>query len=402
MTDVSFGALVRDLRVARGWSLRDLGQRILFNRGYVGKVETGDRFPNRQFAMLADQVLEARGALVAAWEAEAELRRQADRIGQILAASVADSLRLLSAPERDDVDDLHAQAAQLPVDYLGQAAGPMLMRAVEVRSQIIGRLRDHDHRPDQTRDLQRSLALVQGVLAYAALDLGQSDGAATHAALGWQLADRNDDNELRAWVRGTQSLISRFESDYIQAQAYVEDGLRYPTPGTGRLRLLAGLAQCRANLGDSAGANAALDRARGEREQLRSTDSAGGLFTFSQAKQHYYAGSSLMWLPDPADSRRAAAEAAQAIAMWELEPAASRSLDDEALAHIYEATAWLHLGDLDEAARAVAPILDLPADRKISWITKRLHQLVDELDAQAYADSSSTRDLKARILTATA
>jgi hypothetical protein len=338
---------------------------------------------------------------LSAWDAESELRRQAERIGQILAASVADSLRLLSAPEQDDIDTLHAQVAQLPVDYLGQATGPMLIRAVDVRNQIIGRLRDHNHRPDQAGDLHRSLTLVQGVLAYAALDLGQPDGAATHAALGWKLADRNDDNELRVWIRGTQSLIARFESDFQQAQQYVEDGFRYPAPGTGRLRLLAGLAQCRANLGDSAGANAALDQARHDREHLRSADSAGGLFAFSETKQHYYAGSSLMWLPGSADSRRAAAEAALAIAMWEHEPPESRSLDDEALAHIYEATAWVHLGELDEAARSVAPILDLPEDRKISWIAKRLHKLADELDAQVYTGSSNARELKNRILTAT-
>jgi hypothetical protein len=99
--------------------------------------------------------------------------------------------------------------------------------------------------------------------------------------------------------------------------------------------------------------------------------------------------------------RRAAAEAALAIAMWEHEPPESRPLDDEALAHIYEATAWVHLGELDEAARSVAPILDLPEDRKISWIAKRLHKLADELDAQVYTGSSNARDLKTRILTAT-
>jgi hypothetical protein len=163
---------------------------------------------------------------------------------------------------------------------------------------------------------------------------------------------------------------------------------------------MAGLAQCRANLGDSTGANTTLKQALHDRAELRSNDTAGGLFEFSEAKQHYYAGSSLMWLPDPTDAHQAATEAALAIAMWERESTASRSLDDEALAHIYEATAWVHLGDLDEAARAIVPILNLPEDRQISWIKKRLAGLADELDAQQYAGSTDALDLKTRILAA--
>jgi len=394
MADVSFGGLVREMRQARGWSLRDLGERVMFHRGYLGKVEVGERFPERRFAELVDGALEARGALLGAWEAEADLRRQAERIGQILSASVTDSLKLLDVEGTDDLDALHERAAALPVDYLSTPPGPMLMAGVELRSEILGALRQRAGADGRSRELYRSLALVQGVLTYAALDLGKPDGAAAHAALGWRLAERNDDNELRVWVRGTQSLIARFESDYGRAQWLVEDGLRYETSGTGRLRLLAGLAQCRANLGDSPGANEALDLAEHEREHLRSHDSAGGLFEFSRAKQHYYAGSSLMWLPEHADAERAAREAALAVSIWEHEPPETRSLDDEALAHVYEATARVQLGDLDGAASAVAPILALPPERQISWIVKRLDGLADKLDDQVYARSHDARELR--------
>jgi hypothetical protein len=51
-------------------------------------------------------------------------------------------------------------------------------------------------------------------------------------------------------------------------------------------------------------------------------------------------------------------------------------------------------GDLDEAFRAVAPILDLPEDRQISWIKKRLGGLADALDVQQYAGSTGALDLK--------
>lgn len=103
----------------------------------------------------------------------------------------------------------------------------------------------------------------------------------THAEAAWGCTGHARDNELRVWVRGTQSLIARLHSRYEQAMTYVLDGLQYIAPGAGR-RLLGGSAQCRANQ--------TLDEALDEHARLTSVDSAGGIFEFSHAKQHYYPG----------------------------------------------------------------------------------------------------------------
>lgn len=379
--ETRFGSVLRELRSERGWSLRDLGTRITFHRGYVGKVEQGEKFPDRQFAVLADKELATSGALLAAWDQEHERRQAAERTGRLLTASVADSLRLIESEAQDsELDQLHETGARLAVAYLGRPPGPMLMEAVEARAELLRRLRWHDYRPGELADLYMTLGRVQGVLSYAALDLGHSAAAMTHAQAAWVCAERVDSNELRAWVRGTESLISRFDQRYKDAEELAWDGLRYRGRGTGRLRLLAGVAQCRANLGDSDGANEALDIAARERETLTSTDDVEGLFGFSRAKQHYYAGSSLMWLPGRADLERSAREASLAVSMWEGDPPASRSLDDEALAHVYAATAHVQLGDLDAARGAIAPVLAMPADRRISWILKRLRGVAGKVD----------------------
>lgn len=397
-TSIRFGALLRDLRVSRGWSLRDLGEKIRFNRGYIGKIEQGEKFPDRQFAELADSALDAHGSLIEAWNVEAEERRKSEQVGRLLVASVRDSLRLFATPEEHlPLSELDRGTRSLAVDYLSNPPGPMLQAAVELRSEIVRRLRQHHYRPGELADLYLILGRLQGILAYAALDLGDADGAMVHANAAWICAEHASDNELRAWVRGTQSLIARFNSNYDQALEYVLDGLSRPTKGTGRLRLLCGLAQCRANLGDSAGANAALDQAQREREALATTDSVEGLFTFSEAKQHYYAGSSLIWLPGTTDAERAVREASQAIRMWENETPEARSLDDEALAHVYQATAYLQLGDLDASLIALRPVLDLPKDRQISWIKKRLGRIADMLSAERYRGSSLAVDLREEI-----
>jgi hypothetical protein len=59
---------------------------------------------------------------------------------------------------------------------------------------------------------------------------------------------------VRAWARGTQALIARFDQNYERSRKYIEDGLRYAGAGTSEVRLLCGAAQTAANLGDIDGA----------------------------------------------------------------------------------------------------------------------------------------------------
>ncbi|MFY1632954.1 helix-turn-helix domain-containing protein [Solwaraspora sp. WMMB335] len=391
-----FGDLLRSLRTAHGWSLRDLANRIRFNRGYIGKVEQGEKFPERQFAELADRTLGAAGSLLATWQAIADDRQEALRTGRLLVASTRDSLRMIaSADEGMELADLHHATQQLAVSYLSESPGPMLQDAVALRSEALRRLRSHQYRPREVADLYVITGRLQGILAYAALDLGDSSAAMTHADAALVCADRAGDRELRSWVRGTQSLISRFDGDYTRALSYIADGLR--DEGKGKLRLLCGYAQCHANLGDSRGSNRALDQAQRVREKSPSLDLSQGVFGFSEAKQHYYAGSSLIWLDSRADADRAVREATEAIELWKKEPAAARSLDDEALAHIYQGTAHLQLGQLDAAAAAVRPVLDLPRERHISWIRKRLNRFADMLLQKPYVRSREAVMLNAEV-----
>jgi triphosphoribosyl-dephospho-CoA synthetase len=167
--------------------------------------------------------------------------------------------------------------------------------------------------------------------------------------------------------------------------------------GTGEARLLCGEAQCLANLGDSRAANQILNAAEQARERVHQPDSIAGLFEFSETKQRYYAGSSLIWLDGGDDARRAATEAQAAIDSWQQMPAEQRSLDDERLAHIYKATALVQLDDIEGATDAMAPILTLPREAQISWISKRAGRIGSMLSAPRFQGSPAAIDLREAI-----
>lgn len=393
-----FGGTLRELRVGRGWSLRDLGERIRFNRGYIGKVEQGEKFPDRQFAELADRALGANGSLAVIWRDASQERQKALAAGRMLIVSTRDSLKMIAAAEVSmDLADLERATSELSVAYLGAAPAPMLHAAVELRGEALRRLRSRQYRPNEFADLYQIAGRLQGVLAYAALDLGDSTVAMTHADAALVCAENSGDRELRAWVRGTQGLISRFDSDYRRALAFVADGLADQVTGVSRLRLLCGYAQCQANLGDSAGSNRALDQVQRERGKLSSAGSPSGIFDFSEAKQHYYAGSSLIWLNETSDADRAIRESSEAIRLWEGGSDDDRSLDDEALARVYQGTAFLKLGRVEEATAAVRPVLDLPGERRISWIRKRIGRMAEMLAAKRFAGVREADQLQAEV-----
>jgi transcriptional regulator with XRE-family HTH domain len=395
---MTFAKSLRDRRFDRGKSLADLALLVHFHRGFIHHVETGTRLPNRQLAEAADIALGADGALLAEFEAEEKDRTEQAAIRKTLAASLATTRSLVELADLE-LDDLHAGVAETAVDYLSTAPAPMLHRTDALRGDVLQRLRNHHDAPHRRADLYAAAGRLSGILAYAALDLGDSAAAMEHARAAGRCAQYAGDMELLVWVRGTQSLIARFAGDYGAALDFVRDGMQYVTDGrgTGEARLLCGEAQCLANLGDSRTANRLLNAAEQARERIQAPDSLAGLFEFSETKQRYYAGSSLIWLDGGDDARRAAAEAQAAIESWEQMPAAQRSLDDERLAHIYLATALVQLDDVEAATAAMAPILALPREDQISWINKRAHRVASMLSVSRFHGSPAADDLREAI-----
>jgi len=259
----------------------------------------------------------------------------------------------------------------------------MLKQGLTIRRELLRRMSTAALPPDRLSDFYVAIGRASGVAAYAALDLGDHAAAAIHGEAVWRMADLAGDNELRAWGRGTQSLIARFNQEFVRAQLFAEEGLRYAPAGPSRARLICAAAQCAANQGDAERAFELIADAETTRA-ASDDDGLDGIFGFPLAKQKYYAASSLMWLPDRKALRVAAESAAEAIALWQRSPGKQRLLDDEALAYVYLATVRLKLGDVDEAMEAVAPVMELPMERRTSWMRKRVANLRELLSDKRF------------------
>lgn len=394
----TFPELLRELRLLARVSMPEFALRVHYDRTSLHHFESGRRTAPFDLVEKADEVLGADGRLVAAWNREDAARREAATAHRTRAAALAMS-NDLSALADLDIAALQEGVEATAVDYLGSPPAPMMDRAHVLRAEAFERIRSGHHRSADRSDLYVAAGRLSGVLAYALLDIGDPDEALAHAGAAGRCAEYAGDAELAAWVAGTKSLISRFQGDYGQALEYVRDGYQWVGSGhgTGEARLRCGEAQCLANLGDSRAANDALDGAEVARERIRRSDSLGGLFGFSQAKQSYYAGSSLIWLQGGHDAERAAREATAAIELWQAGPEAERSLDDERLAHIYLATARVQLDDIEGAADAIRPVLSLPVEEQISWIVKRADRLAGMLGAPRYAGNRTAAETVAAI-----
>jgi hypothetical protein len=153
-------------------------------------------------------------------------RDQQKRMKPLIRTSVKNSDKILLAMEPDAVnaDELNDNIASLSVAYLSSPPAPMLEHGFNLRKEVFRRIREGAARPHELSDLYVAAGRASGIHSYAALDLGDADAAATHARVAWLLSDRAAQDELRAWVRGTESLIVRFQKNYAEA-ASNHDGL---------------------------------------------------------------------------------------------------------------------------------------------------------------------------------
>jgi hypothetical protein len=298
--------------------------------------------------------------------------RARDFLSRIEASNVgAETLDQLA----DDVRRLVITAQQPLTTYLGDLV------ATQDRAFT---LLEGRQRPEQSRDLYLLAGITCGLMAYASHDMGATHDAMTQARTGYVCADNAGHDGLRAWIRGIQALITYYSGR-------LEDSLRYAqlgadaatrTRGSAGIWLISSEARALAALNRLDEARLILDRATEARDQAEpdELDSLGGMCFFSRPRQLHYTAASFSW------GGKAAANHTEQLALDTLDayaaaPAQDCNFADQPTSRSVLALARVYQCQIDGAAEALAPVLDLPPAQRIHGIVTAVERVRTALGA---------------------
>lgn len=295
------------------------------------------------------------------------------------------------------LEQFHADLARIVTTYPNRPVYPLFVELRALRNRAFELLEGRQH-PQQSRELHLVAGTLCGVLANASFDLGWLEAAETQARTAFLCAELAGNDALRAWVRGTQSLVAYWDERPRAAVELAADGWRYvPETGTSRVRLAAIEARAHARLRDQRGTENALARAGQARDEVRGSDDPGGMLTFPLAKQSYYTATARLWLGGQGSYTEAERDATRAIDLYEADPPHQRRLGELCLARLDLAAARLGQNDLDGAADQLQDVLTIATHRRTDSVARRLHQVSRVLARPKYQTSALALDLHDQI-----
>ncbi|GAA3441200.1 hypothetical protein [Planomonospora venezuelensis] len=262
------------------------------------------------------------------------------------------------------LERLRTQVVWVGKRYVSEAPLPLFVEMRELQERTRRALDKRIH-PGQARELYFLTGALCGLMANVSMDMDRRIPADTLARAAWTYGKVAGHHALMGWARGMQSSVALWDKRYGDAARYAEEGLTHLHAGSGATRLHMLRARSYAMLGRTREATEALARAEEARaagsDELH--DEIGGEFAFRPAKERYYAAVTRLHLGDPARAIEAARDSLSLYAAGEPE---NRSYGCESMAGAHLVVAHLMEGDPAGAEEAMAPVLALPPDRRIS------------------------------------
>ncbi|MFD4986469.1 hypothetical protein [Streptomyces sp. NPDC058374] len=254
-------------------------------------------------------------------------------------------------------------------------------------------------RPSQSRDLHFMATLLSFFMAKGSHDMGDAKVAMAQARAAGFCAKQAEHKGLIALVDGLKSLISYWANKPEDALHYARHGAA-EAPG---LRGTVGVwlpsleARAAALLGDEEAALAANRRAENLREQVvpDDLDGLGGLLTYPEIKQLYYAVESQVLLGH--GDAEITMQAEEAVRGFSNTTDPAWAFGDQAGAQCNLALVRLYAGDLDGAAAAVRPVLDLAPGLRNNGIVVSAERVRAALASGPVRNALVARDLRSEI-----
>jgi transcriptional regulator with XRE-family HTH domain len=404
-------------REAMGFTQESLAIRLGVELSTVGRWERGTLTPQpwrrRQIAEVLDVSLDHLNVLLTATgDAAAEIgavrptpaQATVKKMPWLDRALVLDDARDAARFAREvsaskisssTFDHIDIEIRRFATDYVSQPLSELFVDIRELRADVF-RLVQSNRSPVQMRELYLSASRLSGLQAHICLDLGHYRAAQTQAHVAFLCGELAGHNGILAWVRSLQSLVAYWDGQLRDAVEFARDGARYFSRGSIAARLPSLEARASAGLGDKRGALAALERAQQARAFVGPEDDAG-VFTFPEAKQAVYAGTTLLTVGDGDTAPRAVQESSYALKLYEAAAPADRSSGDILAARLDLGRAYLRQSDVDGLADQLRVVLVAPQVRRTASIVKRAASIGESLGSTRYANSPQSRQLREEI-----
>lgn len=265
------GGELRRLRIAAGLSMSELAERIQFSKGYISKVETGQKSPSLHFVRTADAALATGGLLTSLTEeksttADAPPQSTADPVPAARSATTPEVTDLRAAggtvDEAEARYSLTAFAAILEqLRNLGQTLDPATV--VEMLKPHIAALRELATRSDGTvaEEALRLAAHFADFTSWMTQETGDDANALRWIDVFAALADEVGDRDMAANSYLRRANIALYQQDAYGTITFARQARAIDC--SPRIKDLAALreAQGHALAGDYENFSACLDRA---------------------------------------------------------------------------------------------------------------------------------------------
>ncbi|MFJ4914650.1 hypothetical protein [Streptomyces sp. NPDC088726] len=254
-------------------------------------------------------------------------------------------------------------------------------------------------RPSQLRDLNFMATVLSFLMAKGSHDVGEPKTALQQARVAAFCAKEAEHTGLIALVDGLKSLISYWAGRPEDALFYARQGATRTSSLRGTVSVwLPGLeARAAALLGDEQTVRAANQRSEVLREQVvgDDLDALGGLLTYPELKQLYYMVESEVLLGH-GDSPLAA-RAEEAVRGYNDREQPHWAFGDLAGSQCNLALVRLRAGDLDGAATAIRPVLDLAPTLRNNGIVRSAERVRDALGTGSVHSAVLAGELRTEI-----
>ncbi|AZS90064.1 hypothetical protein ELQ87_25715 [Streptomyces griseoviridis] len=251
----------------------------------------------------------------------------------------------------------------------------------------------------QLRDLSYKGAVLSFLVAKGFNDMQEPHQAMTMTRVAASCARDAEHPGLIALTDGLKSLIAYWADKPNDAYHYAGQGASMASPlrGTAGLWLLGLQARAAAALGDEQTVRRVSQQATDRREHvvLDDLDELGGLFTYPLAKQRYYdvEAQALLGL----GGAQLGALAEEAVEAFSDPRSADWAFGDLAGAQCDLAMVRMNSGDVDGAAEAIRPVLDLPVTHRNNGIIVSALRVRQALVQRPAITGPIARDLRQEI-----